>query len=88
MLRIFRRQPPVDRPTSMGQFTTCTKAQLRGVARLAEQVKVDRGEILVREGQSDRELFLILAGTVELVQAGRLVNALGAPATSSGSWVR
>ena len=52
MLRIFRRQPPVDRSTSMDQFTTCTKAQLRGVARLAEQVKVDQGEILVREGRA------------------------------------
>ncbi len=47
------------------------------MARLAEQVKVDQGEILVREGQSDRDLFLILAGTVEVVQAGRRVNALG-----------
>jgi CRP-like cAMP-binding protein len=47
------------------------------VARLAEHVKVDQGEILVREGRSDRELYLILAGTVEVVQAGRRVNALG-----------
>jgi CRP/FNR family cyclic AMP-dependent transcriptional regulator len=77
MLRTFRRQPPVDRLKSIDQFTTCTKAQLRGVVRLAEQVKVDQGEILVREGQNDRELFLILAGTVEVVQAGRVVNALG-----------
>ena len=77
MLRTFRRQPPVDRLKSVDQFRTCTKAQLRGVARLAEQVKVDQGEILVREGQSDRELFLILDGTVEVMQAGRRVNALG-----------
>jgi len=77
MLRTFRRQPPVDRLKSIDQFRTCTKAQLRGVARLAEQVKVDQGEILVREGQSDRELFLILDGTVEVMQAGRRVNALG-----------
>ena len=77
MLRTFRRQPPVDQLKSIEQFRACTKAQLRGVARLAEQVKVDQGEILVREGQSDRELFLILAGTAEVVQAGRRVNALG-----------
>jgi CRP/FNR family cyclic AMP-dependent transcriptional regulator len=77
MLQTFRRQAPVDRLKSLDQFKRCTKAQLRGVARLAEQVKVDQGEILVREGQSDRDLFLILAGTVEVVQAGRRVNALG-----------
>ena len=47
------------------------------MARLAEHVKVDRGEVLVKEGQSDRELFLILTGTVEVTQAGQRVNALG-----------
>lgn len=77
MLRTLRRQPPVDRLKSLDQFRTCTKAELRGVARLAEQVRVDRGEVLVREGQCDRELFLILAGTAEVMQAGRRVNALG-----------
>ena len=78
MLRTFRRDPPVDRLKSIDQFRACTKAQLRGVARLAEHVRVDRGETLVREGQSDRELFLILTGTVEVTQAGRRVNTLGA----------
>ena len=77
MLRTLRRQPPVDRLKSLDQLRTCTKAELRGVARLAEQVRVDQGEILVREGQCDRELFLILAGTAEVMQAGRRVNALG-----------
>jgi CRP/FNR family cyclic AMP-dependent transcriptional regulator len=77
MLRTLRRQPPVDHLKSLDQFRTCTKAELRGVARLAEQVRVDQGEILVREGQCDRELFLILAGTAEVMQAGRRVNALG-----------
>ena len=76
MLRTFRRQPP-DRLKSVDHFSACTKAQLRKVARLAEHVKVDQGEILVKEGQSDRELFLILTGTVEVTLAGRRVNALG-----------
>lgn len=77
MLRTVSRQPPVDRLKALDEFRACTKAKLREVARLAEHVKVDQGRILVREGQNDRELFLILAGTVEVVQAGRRVNALG-----------
>ena len=77
MLRTFSRQAPVDRLKSVDQFRACTKAKLREVARLAEHVKVNQGETLVREGRSDRELFLILAGTVEVIQAGRRVNALG-----------
>jgi CRP/FNR family transcriptional regulator, cyclic AMP receptor protein len=77
MLRTFSRQPPVDRLKSMDEFRACTKTKLREVARLAEHIKVHQGETLVREGHSDRELFLILAGTVEVIQAGRQVNALG-----------
>ena len=77
MLRTFSRQPAVDHLKSLEQFRACTKAQLREVARLAERVEVDKGGIVVREGQSDRELFLILAGTVEVTQAGRRVNVLG-----------
>ena len=77
MLRTLTRQPPVDRLKSIDPFRGCTNAKLREVARLAEQVKVGQGEILVREGQSDRELFLIVDGTVEVIQAGRRVNALG-----------
>jgi CRP/FNR family transcriptional regulator, cyclic AMP receptor protein len=76
MLRTFRRQPP-DRLKSTDQFRACTKTQLRKVARLAEHVKIDQGEVVVREGQNDRELFLILTGTFEVTQAGRRVNALG-----------
>jgi CRP-like cAMP-binding protein len=76
MLRTFRRQPP-DRLKSIDQFRFCTNAQLRKVARLAEHVKIDQGKVVVTERQTDRELFLILTGTVEVTQAGRRVNALG-----------
>jgi CRP-like cAMP-binding protein len=76
-MRTFSRQPPLDHLKSLEQFRACTKAQLREVTRLAEHVEVDKGGIVVREGESDRELFLILAGTAEVTQAGRRVNALG-----------
>ena len=47
------------------------------MARLAEQVKVGEGEILIREGQFGKEFFLILSGIVEVTRKGRPVNALG-----------
>jgi CRP-like cAMP-binding protein len=74
---IRRQTPAVDRLKSIDQFRGYKKAQLREVARLAEQVKVGEGEILVREGQFGNEFFRILSGTAEVTQKGRLVNALG-----------
>jgi CRP-like cAMP-binding protein len=67
----------VDRLKSIDHFRGYKKAQLQDVARLAEQVKVGKGEILIREGQFGKEFFLILSGTVKVTQNGRLVNALG-----------
>ena len=77
-MQTFRRQAAViDRLKSMNQFKGYNKAQLREVARLAEQVRVGEGKILIREGQFGKEFFLILSGTVEVTRKGRVVNALG-----------
>ncbi len=76
-MQTFRGQPFFDRLKSIDQFRGCTKAQLREVERLAEHVKVGEGEILVREDQIGKELFLMISGTAEVTQKGRLVNTLG-----------
>lgn len=68
---------PVDQLTSVDQFKSCTRAQLQEVARLAERVQVGEGYVLAREGQIDREFFLILSGTVKVTQKDRQVNTLG-----------
>ena len=72
-----RQAPILDRLKSIGQFGSSKKAELREVARLAEQVKVGEGEILIREGQYGKESFLILSGTAEVTQKGRPVTTLG-----------
>lgn len=77
MVPTFGSQAPIDHLTSVDPFKGCTKAQLREVTRLTEHVKVAEGEILLREGEESKELFLILSGTGEVVQNGQLVNTLG-----------
>ena len=77
MVPTFGSQPSVDHLTSVQAFRGCTKAQLREVTRLTEHVKVGEGEILLREGEDTKELFLILSGTGEVAQNGKVVNALG-----------
>jgi CRP-like cAMP-binding protein len=62
---------------SIDEFKGCKKAELREVARLAERVEVEKGEILAREGQFGGELFVILSGTVEVTQKGQPIGVLG-----------
>lgn len=77
MVPTFGSKVPVDHLTSVDAFRGCTKAQLREVTRLTEHIKVAEGEILLREGEDSKELFLILSGTGEVVQNGQTVNTLG-----------
>jgi CRP/FNR family transcriptional regulator, cyclic AMP receptor protein len=67
----------VDRLRGVDLLRSCTHAQLREVARLAERVQVGEREVLAREGRIGREFFLILSGSVAVTQMGQRVNTLG-----------
>ena len=67
----------VDQLGAVEQLRGLTRAQLEQVARLAERVQVEKGEVLAREGRIGREFFLILSGRVAVTQAGRHVDTLG-----------
>jgi CRP-like cAMP-binding protein len=62
---------------AVDQLRHCTRAQLEEVARLAERIQVDEGEVLAREGRVGREFFLILSGSLSVTRSGRRVNTLG-----------
>jgi CRP/FNR family transcriptional regulator, cyclic AMP receptor protein len=55
-------------------FAACTEEQLREVARIAERLHIQAGEVILREGRLGRELFVILEGTATVTRAGRVVN--------------
>ena len=57
-------------------FAACTEEQLREVARIAERLHIQAGEVILREGRLGRELFVILEGTATVTRAGRVVNIL------------
>ncbi len=59
-------------------FADCTEEQLDQVARIAERLRVQAGEVILREGRLGRELFVILQGVATVTRAGRVVNILHA----------
>jgi len=68
----------IDRLQGVPWFAACTDEQLEAVARLAERLHIDEGEVILREGRLGRELFVILEGSVAVTRAGRVVNEWGA----------
>jgi CRP-like cAMP-binding protein len=67
-----------DRLQAVPWFAACAEDQLADIARLAERLDVQAGEVILREGRRGRELFIILEGTGTVTRAGRVVNILGA----------
>ena len=57
-------------------FQACSKKDLLTIGRLAEDVKVDAGQTLVREGARGDEFFIIAEGTATVSRAGKKVATL------------
>src|SRR5271156_2127035 len=57
-------------------FAACTEEQLLEMARIAERLRIQAGEVILREGRLGRELFVILDGTATVTRSGRVVNIL------------
>jgi CRP-like cAMP-binding protein len=67
----------IERLQGVPWFAACTNEQLAEIARLAERLHVQEGEVILREGRLGRELYIILEGTVVVTRAGRTVNEWG-----------
>ena len=71
----MRAEPDGVKPADFGLqavpwFASCTEAQLGQIARIAEHLRVQAGEIVLREGRLGRELFVILEGTATATRRG------------------
>ncbi len=58
-------------------FSACSGGQLRSIRRVVEEVVVEAGRILCKEGAPGREFFFILDGTASVRRKGRKVATLG-----------
>ena len=62
---------------SVPMFQTCTDKELLQIGRLAEQIDVPAGEVLVREGRLGHEFYVVVAGKAEVSRDGRVLAVLG-----------
>jgi CRP/FNR family transcriptional regulator, cyclic AMP receptor protein len=59
-------------------FASCSKQELQQIARIADELDVPAGKVLIREGERGREFFVLIEGEVEVRRKGRKVKNLGA----------
>ncbi|HEX2738035.1 MAG TPA: cyclic nucleotide-binding domain-containing protein [Acidimicrobiia bacterium] len=58
-------------------FSACSQKDLALVARRGEDVRVDAGKVLVTEGATGSEFFVIISGKARVTRRGRKVATLG-----------
>jgi CRP/FNR family cyclic AMP-dependent transcriptional regulator len=67
----------IDHLAQVPLFSACSKKDLQLVAKRAEDVKVDAGKLLVSEGDTGTEFFVIVDGNATVSKHGRKVAELG-----------
>jgi CRP/FNR family transcriptional regulator, cyclic AMP receptor protein len=57
-------------------FAGLHRRELAEVAKVTEDLEVDEGKVLTREGESGREFFVIIEGEVSVEREGREIRRL------------
>lgn len=57
-------------------FEALSKDELRDLAKVTEDLEVDAGKVLCREGETAQEFFVIIDGKVEVTKDGKQLRTL------------
>ena len=74
------RKQHLDSLKQIPLFSACTKKELEKVAKASDEITMTAGTLIVDQGQTGREAFVILDGEVVIKRNGRKVATLGAGA--------
>jgi CRP-like cAMP-binding protein len=66
----------LDRLQQVQTFRGLSRKELQHVARQAETITVEAGDVLVREGETGYEFFILLSGSADVVRGGQQVATL------------
>ena len=61
-------------------FSSCSSKDLERIAKAADETTVKAGRLIIDQGQTGREAYIILSGTAVVRRSGKKVATLGAGA--------
>ena len=74
----LRRDAKLELLKGVPLFAKCSKAELRRIAMLADEVEFGENRTVIREGSRGREFFVVVEGVLRVTRNGRKVSDLGA----------
>jgi CRP-like cAMP-binding protein len=72
-----RRDTFMQHLSEVPLFSALSRRELGMVAKRAEDVKVEAGKVLVSEGATGSEFFVVLDGTAKVTRRGKKVASIG-----------
>ena len=78
---MLRRDAKVELLKRVPLFAGCSKAELRELARSADELDIREGTVLTREGRPGREFFVLIRGNANVTKKAKKIAELGA-----GDW--
>jgi CRP-like cAMP-binding protein len=73
----LRRNQKVELIKRVPLFSRCSRKELDEVAQLADEIDLNEGKEMTKEGRPGREFFVLLDGKADVKRNGRRINTLG-----------
>jgi len=67
----------LDTLRNVALFSACNKKELEKVAKASDEITMTAGSLIVDQGQTGREAFIVLDGEVDIRRNNRKVATLG-----------
>jgi CRP-like cAMP-binding protein len=74
---LFSHDTKADALGACPFFTGLSRGELLQLAKVTEDLEVEEGKVLTREGQSGSEFFVIIEGEVSVTKNGEEIRSLG-----------
>lgn len=68
----------IDLIKSVPLFASASKQELAEIASIADEIDLPGGKVLIEEGDTGREFFVLVEGTAEVERGGKKVASIGA----------
>ena len=76
-MQLFSHDAKADALAKAPLFRNLSRSDLVALAKVTEDLEVNEGKVLAREGEIGHEFFVIVDGEVEVAKDGQAVRKLG-----------
>ncbi len=73
----LRRDAKIELLKKVPLFAGCSKAELRELARSADELDIREGTVLTREGRPGREFFVLIRGNANVTRKAKKIAEIG-----------